>query len=122
MDSLGQVTVVTAEQDVVSPLLALDGAIAEGVTEGHEDLMVAGIAVVPKDPEVGPGDAETFEGVVGAVRSGHPVDERRRSPADRRGRWLRRRRRLRPRYRLRLSRSPVGLQRSGIRDLWVARG
>ena len=45
--------------------------------------MIGGIAVVPRNPEVSPGDPETLQGFVRAVRSGHPVDERRRRPRDR---------------------------------------
>ena len=74
------VMVVAAEQHVVSPLLPVHLAIAEGVTEGHERLTVRAIAVVPDDSEVGSRDAETFEGFVRAVRPGDPVDERGRSP------------------------------------------
>src|ERR1700739_797855 len=90
----------TAEQYVVPPFLAVNLAIAERVTKGHEGLSVPGITVVPDDPEVGAGDAETLEGLVRAVRPGHPVDERCRCPSDRgRRRWcgcrLRRRLRLR---------------------------
>src|ERR1035441_7817117 len=83
--------VLAAEKRVIPPLLAMDAAIAEGVAEGHQDLAVPGITVVPGNPEVCPGDAETFECSVGAVRTGHVVDQRRRSPCDpgRRWRWHR---------------------------------
>src|ERR1700722_5509086 len=99
----------------------MDLAIAERVSEGHQNLAVGGIAVVPSDSKVSPGDAETLEGFVGAVRSGHPVDERCRSTRDLRGRrW--RRFRLRSRLRLRLNRGSIGLQLIGVRCLRVARG
>lgn len=61
MDSLGQIAIVAAEQGVVAPLLAVHLAVAEGVTEGHQHLAVDGIAVVPGNPEVGAGDAETLQ-------------------------------------------------------------
>ena len=38
--------------------------------------MVGGIAVVPHDPEVGSGDGEALDGLVRAVRSGDPADDR----------------------------------------------
>ena len=67
--------VLAAEQNVVSPLLAVHGAVAEGVTEGHQDLPISGITVVPRNPEIRAGDAESLEGSVRAVRPGHEVDE-----------------------------------------------
>src|ERR1700741_3188540 len=96
----------TAEQHVVSPFLAADLAVAKCVTKGHEDLTVGGIAVVPGDPEVGSGNAETLQGFIGAVWSGNPVDKRCRRPRDGgggRGCGLRRRLRCR----LRRGRGPV---------------
>src|SRR5271156_1685868 len=77
-----QIAVLAAEEYVVPPLLAAHSAIAEGVTEGHQNLSVAGIAVVPGDPEVGSRDTEPFEGAIRAVRSGHEVDERGRGTGD----------------------------------------
>ena len=56
-DRLGQRAVLAAEQRVVPPLLAADAAIAVRVAEGHQHLRPR-IAVVPHDPEVGPGDGE----------------------------------------------------------------
>lgn len=75
MNSVAQVAVLAAEQRVVSPLMAIDSAVAECVAEDHEHLTVGGIAVIPRNSEVGPGDAEAFQGLVGAVRSGHPLGE-----------------------------------------------
>jgi len=37
----------------VPPLLAVHGAIAEGVTEGHQDLAISGITIVPGIPRSG---------------------------------------------------------------------
>src|SRR3954468_6641863 len=68
--------VAAAEQHVVPPLVALDGAVAERVAECHQDLMVGGIPVVPEDPEVGPRNTEAFESLIRAVGPGHPIDER----------------------------------------------
>ena len=76
---------------VVPPLPAADTAVADRIAEGHQHLIVAGIAVVPHDPEVGPGDGETFDGLVRALRPGHPADER--CPRRRAGRWRGSRRR-----------------------------
>ena len=73
---LRQRAVLAAEQHVVSPLLTADTAVAVGVAECHQHLAVRGIAVVPHDPEVGTGDGEPVDGLVRAVRSGHPADER----------------------------------------------
>jgi len=76
-----------------SPFLAADLAVAKSVAEGHEGLPVGG-SPCPNDPEVGSGDPETLQGFIGAVWSGHPVDERCRRPRDRgsgRGCRLRRR-------------------------------
>lgn len=67
MNSVAQVAVLAAEQRVVSPLMAIDSAVAECVAEDHEHLTVGGIAVIPRNSEVGPGDAEAFQGLVGAV-------------------------------------------------------
>src|SRR6202012_5303992 len=91
VESVRQIAVLAAEKDVVPPLLAVHAAIAEGVAKGHKNLTIAGIAVVPRNSEVGPGDAEPFEGVIRAVRPGHVVDERGRSTPDRgrRRRWRR---------------------------------
>lgn len=91
MNSVAQVAVLAAEQRVVSPLMAIDSAVAECVAEDHEHLTVGGIAVIPRNSEVGPGDAEAFQGLVGAVRSGHPLGEGCGSPGER-GTRIRRRR------------------------------
>src|SRR5271165_2195655 len=86
-----QIAVLAAEKYVVPPLLAAHSAIAEGVTEGHQNLAIGWIAVIPGDPEVGSRDTEPFEGVIRAVRSGHEVDKRGRGTRDRgrRRRWRR---------------------------------
>src|SRR3954470_18698869 len=68
--------VAAAEQHVVPPLVALDGAVAERVAECHQDLVVGGITVVPKYPKVGSRNTEAFESLIRAVRPGHPIDER----------------------------------------------
>jgi hypothetical protein len=67
--------VLAAEKDVVSPLLAVHGAVAEGVTERHQHLAISGITVVPRNPEIRAGDTESLERSVRAVRSRHEVDE-----------------------------------------------
>lgn len=54
MNSVAQVAVLAAEQRVVSPLMAIDSAVAECVAEDHEHLTVGGIAVIPRNSEVGP--------------------------------------------------------------------
>lgn len=76
-DGPGQRTVLAAEQGVVPPLLAGDAAVTVGVTEGHQHLAVHRISVVPHDSEIGPGDREPLDRLVGAVRAGHPADDRR---------------------------------------------
>ena len=63
--SVAQIVVLAAEQRVVSPLVAVDAAVAECVAEGHQHLVVGGIAVVPHDPEVGPGDGERLRVLLG---------------------------------------------------------
>src|SRR5262249_16683503 len=108
------------EHRVVTPLLAVHLAVAEGVAEGHQHLAIAGIAVIPGNSEVGSGDTEAFQGLIGAVRSGHPVDDRRRGTRD-----VRRWRGCRPRCRLRglrLHRSHVRTQLTGVGWWRYARG
>ena len=50
-------------------------AIAVGVAEDHEHLVVSGIAVIPGDSEIGAGDAEAVQRLVGAVGSADPLGE-----------------------------------------------
>ena len=66
-DRLRQGAVIGAEHRVVSPLPAAHAAIADRVAEGHQHLIVPGIAVVPHDSEVGASDREPLDGVVGAL-------------------------------------------------------
>ncbi|MBM4487838.1 alpha/beta fold hydrolase [Rhodococcus hoagii] len=69
--AVGQIGVVAAEQDVAAPLVAVDTAVAHGVTEGHQHLPGP---VVPHDPEVGAGDAEAVDRVVRAARPRHHLE------------------------------------------------
>ena len=93
---LGTATVLDSERSwlrnsaLYRHCLTGDAAVAVGVAEGHQHLVVGGIAVVPHDPEVGSGDGETLDGVVWAVGSGHPADDRGARRTDR----FRRRRRV----------------------------